>query len=76
MPVSLARIWDKLFGGTPKILVYLFIKMLIYLNNTLLACDSYEEAEKTFCIFKEDQEAADWCVTKSVELLEMNNNKK
>lgn len=73
---SLTRIWDKLFGGTPKILVYLYIKMLQYLREKLINCDSYEKAERTFDIFISDQEAADRIVNKAIEMMFEINNKK
>lgn len=72
---SLVRIWDKLFGGAPKILVFLSLKMFQYLRDKLLACDSYEKAERTFDIFGQDQEASDRIVNKAIEMLESNNKK-
>lgn len=72
---SLARVLDKLFGGAPKILVYVMLKMLLYLRDKLLACDCYETAERAFEIFMQDQEASDRVVNKAIEMLEINNKK-
>lgn len=75
MQSSLARILDKLFGGAPKMLVFVMLKMFQYLREKLLACDCYETAEKAFDIFMLDQEASDRVVNKAVEMLEINNKK-
>lgn len=72
---KLCRIWDKLFGGTPKVFVSLVLKMFQYLRERLLACDSYEMAERLFDVFIQDQEAAERIVNKAIELLEVNNKK-
>lgn len=74
---SLARVWDKIIGGAPKVLVYVFIKMLQYLREKLLKtenCDSFENIERQFDIFME-QEAAERVVAKAIEMLEINNKK-
>lgn len=64
-----------MFGGAPKILIFLMLKMLQFLRDKLFACDSYEKAEKTFDIFYQDQEASDRVVLKAIEMLEINNKK-
>lgn len=72
---SLSRVWDKLFGGATKLLVFLMLKMLQYRREELFGCDSYEMAERMFDIFMQEQEAADRIVSKAIEMLEINNKK-
>lgn len=72
MQSSLSRAWDKLFGGSQKVLVFLMIKILQFLWDKLMALDTFDA--NVFDIFMQDQEAADRVVQKAIEM-EINSKK-
>lgn len=63
---ALARIWDKLCGGSCKILTFLTIVMLINQKQKLLKLDKVQDVMK--CLQNISEESAEMIVTKAIDM--------
>lgn len=69
---ALVRIWDRICGGSVKIVVFVLIIILITYKRNILRMKNTPEVIKMIEKLKEDPEAADLIVSKSIEFWQQN----
>ncbi|XP_077286491.1 TBC1 domain family member 7 [Arctopsyche grandis] len=63
---ALVKIWDKVCGGSSKVLVYVAIVLLVTLRRGILRCEDAEQVLR--CIHDVPEEAEEVIANKSIEL--------
>lgn len=69
---ALVRIWDRICGGSVTIVVFVLIIILITYKRNILRMKNTPEVIKMIEKLKEDPEAADLIVSKSIEFWQQN----
>lgn len=63
---SVVKIWDKVAGGSSKILIFVAVVVLITLRRTLLKCSTIESV--TMCLSNISEEASEAIVNQAVDM--------
>lgn len=69
---ALIRIWDKIVGGSLKIVVFVLIIILITCKRNIIRMKDVGEVIKMVESLKEDPEIADVIVSKAIDLWQQN----
>jgi len=68
-PCLLARLWDKLLGGSSKVLVYVLASAIFRCRVEVMAAETQEEVINIICNMKEDRQEV--VLTQALEQWEM-----
>jgi len=69
---ALIRIWDKICGGSIKIVIFVLIVLLVTFKRSILQMSDVESIVKLVENIKEEHETADLIVNKAIELWQQN----
>ncbi|XP_055630478.1 TBC1 domain family member 7 isoform X2 [Toxorhynchites rutilus septentrionalis] len=69
---ALIRIWDKICGGSIKIVIFVLIEILRTLRRRILRCMDLKSLLECIDSIKDEQERADLIVNKAIELWQQN----
>ncbi|XP_019528560.2 TBC1 domain family member 7 [Aedes albopictus] len=70
--LAIIRIWDKLCGGSIKIVIFVLIEILRTLRRRVLRCVDLKSLLECIDTIKDEQETADLIVNKAIELWQQN----